>query len=470
MNYLESVKYLIDNFIFTTITDEYKESARDDSHIINRPSKYFNDLLNQYVYSISGSSEFYHNRELTDYYINNNIYIPNYDLKTSLSLNKKVIIQLDFHPGSRSFNIIRNNFFDNLFKDYPELLSEMKLGNAYLFLYFGFEADSFYYNDYNNVDGNLKNYYELFDNVIIDYGLPNTSMIILSSNMLGYEQERIQYGDDTPLTTCIFDNVTEYETFTRATNTIDVNYSFEKHIENLKKSTKYLLRVNRTTNQYRDLMLYYLYKSNNIDKCIVEHIKFGVSKSQLINLLLECRDICNLNGFIQLSELFEYDESVYDKIINSLPHLTNDTDNLVTNHYGIEPISHDVYHKTLFSWVSTSLLDKDNQVFINASTFSPMLYYHPLLIHGNRQHIEKIKESGYNSYDWIFDESHDLDGSALSRFVKSTNSVDYLLSKSKDDIIDILIKNKDKLINNRNKLLRTDSIENIITKFVRILV
>jgi len=470
--YLNTVKYLVENFEFTTIDTMYMVSTLPDAHVINRPCKYFNDLFNIHTYRIKNTNQYYHNKDVIDYYLKENIHLPLLDLDSAIESPKKVILQLQFHPGNRDFNEIREKFFDEFFKEHPRVLSEMKSGNIFLFLYFGFEADSFYYNDYNTEEGNLKNYYEMFENVIIDYNLPHNSMIILSSNALGYDHEKLQYGENSPIVKCIFDNVLEYDTFTKLKGSLDaIDYDFEEHIENIKNSKIYALRLSRTTNMYRDLMLYYIFKSKNTDKCIIEHNDFSLTNETLSYNLNKCIDICEKYNYTDIIEFFKFDEDVYNEIVSNLPYSYDESDKneLTTGHYGIEPISHDVYKKSLFSWVSTSLLDKENQVFINSSTINPMLYYHPLIIHGNTHHIEKIKESGFETFQFMGDESHDNNNDVFFRFVNNVRVINNLFSMNRNDIIELLIENKHKLIKNKEMVFNCNSIENIIYNFSKIL-
>ena len=470
--YLNTVKYLVENFEFTTIDTLFKVSNLTDAHAINRPCKYFNDLFNIHTYRIKNTNQYYHNKNVVDYYLEENINLPLLDLNEAIESSKKVILQLQFHPGNRDFNEIREKFFDEFFKYYPQVLSQMKSGNLFLFLYFGFEADSFYYNDYNTEPGNLKNYYEMFENVISDYDLPYNSMIILSSNALGYEQQKLQYGDDTPIVKCIFDNVLEYDTFTKLKGSLDaIDYEFQEHIENIKSGNVYALRLSRTTNMYRDLMLYYIVKSKNIDKCIIEHNDFYLTESSLLDNLHKCIKICEKYNYTDIIDFFKFDKDVYNDIKDNLPYRydESDKDELTTGHYGIEPISHDVYKKSLFSWVSTSLLDKDNQVFINSSTINPMLYYHPLIVHGNTHHIKKLQDSGFETFDFMGDESHDSSDDVFFRFVSNVRVINNLFSMQRDDVIKLLIENKDKLIKNKETIFKCNSIENIISEFYKIL-
>lgn len=467
-NYLDIVTDLSKNYKYITVKTKYAVGEYENAHIVNGECVYLNDLFIKGSYQIRDTNIPFHNKNMVDRLssMEKGLYLENID-----TIEDNTIVQVQFHPSNREFSVLKEKFFDKFFKEFPQLVQKMQDGKAYLFLYFGFEADSFYIDDYNK-QNYYKNYYEMFESILSEWKLPSKSMIVLSSNALGYEQEKLQYNNQLPKVKCIFDNVTEWETFSKHKGDIIWDYDFDTHIQNLKKSTNYLLRVNRTTNLYRDLMIYYLFSSNNDSKSIIEHSEFN-NNIELKNALNECKKISNNLGFTELEKYFEYSSDIIDVIDSKLPLIAssyeNDNTQLDTEHYGIEPIPHDIYHNSIFSWVSTSLIDKDNQVFINYSTFNPILYYHPLIIHGNRYHIKSLVNSGYKSYSDFVNEDYDSSDNILERFVLNVKEIDKLFSLSKDELIQKIINSKDTLEYNRNKLFECNSIENIITKFYNII-
>ena len=218
-------------------------------------------------------------------------------------------------------------------------------------------------------------------------------------------------------------------------------------------------------------MLYYLFSSNNDSKSIIEHSDFNDSES-FKTMLEECKLLANKFGYSDIEKYFEYDLNIIDKIKSNLPMIASiheSKDNINDTNYGIEPIPHDVYHNSIFSWVSTSLIDKDNQVFINYSTFNPILYYHPLIIHGNKHHIKSLKKSDYLSFSNLVNEEYDDNHNILERFVMNVNEINNLLQLSKDELIERIIENRDVLEYNRKNLFQCNSIENILCNFYNIL-
>ena len=466
-NYINIVSNLSKTYNFISLKKEYKFGDYKDAHVINRPSFFLNDLLIRGTYNIPSSEKVFHDIEMVNTLsaMDKGTYLDNLDY-----ISDNTIIQFELHPSNRDFLKIKNLFFDKFFKEFPLVLQKLKQSKCYLFINFGFEADSFLIDDYNK-ENYYKTYYEMFEDIIDEWDIPSTSMIILSSNGLGYEQEYIKYKQF-PKVKCIFENVTEMDTFRKFKNTENLKYTFEEHIDNLKKSSKYLLRVNRTSNKYRDLMIYYLFASNNFKKSIIEHSEFNIDTNNLQKLLNECKLISNKLGY-DISNLFNYSDDIINKINNTLPLVASSDElndrTLISESYGLEPIPHDVYKSSIFSWVSTSLLHAENQVFINASTFNPILYYHPLLIHGNKSHLDCLKKSNYNSFSFLFDEDYDKDDNTMIRFVKNVNQIDKLLQIPKDILIQKIIDNRNILEDNRKTLFKCNSIKNILVKFYNLL-
>ena len=123
----------------------------------------------------------------------------------------------------------------------------------------------------------------------------------------------------------------------------------------------------------------------------------------------------------------------------------------------------------MFSWVNPSLPDKKNYVFINQSTFSPVLHYHPILWFGHTHLIKCFKEYGYKSFDWLFDESYDELTSDLDKFKANVKQVDKVMNMDKDYLIDLMWDNRDTLQHNRDLFIERKSIERIIRKLYGII-
>ena len=166
-------------------------------------------------------------------------------------------------------------------------------------------------------------------------------------------------------------------------------------------------------------------------------------KNNYINKSLVQHRVFEKEGIPASHNFFDYktDYEVLDKIKNDIPInsskyenslVINSNDHIVYNkvehHISNEPIDNSVYEDSVFSWVNPSLPDKKNYVFINQSTFSPVLHYHPILWFGHTHLIKCFKEYGYKSFDWLFDESYDELTSDLDTFKANVKQVDKVMN------------------------------------------
>ena len=94
-----------------------------------------------------------------------------------------------------------------------------------------------------------------------------------------------------------------------------------------------------------------------------------------------------------------------------------------------------------------------------------MLYYHPLIYHANPRTIGKLKECGYKSFNFLYNEEPiDTEKDYIKRLLLSIKEVDRLLQMDKGELISILEDNQSTLEYNRNLLFECNSIKRILTK------
>ena len=470
-NYIKKVKSLIDNYYLTTFPVDFKlESGTygyddyiegDSLFVCGRCNHLRNELLNPDFYKVGNkhikTNDTFHNKELVDF-LKTYKRIESGNLNDALKSNKKVIVEMEMHgiqEHKKSYSMFRKIFFDKIFKD-NVILEKVKSGNLFLFLYYGWEADDF--TKHERPDDKYKNWYDMFRSVMVDYNLPLNSIIIAQSSLVGYEREK-NYDFNGVKPKVIYDNITEFiplKSIAR-NNKFNVNYTIEEHFENLKKSKHTLLRIHRTWHPYRDAMLYYLYKNNYQNKSLIEHREFEK----------EC--------IWHHKNLFgdKVDENILEKIKKDIPIKSSDYEkNMILekeHHISNEPIDNLVYENSFFSWVSPSLPDKRDYIFINQSTFSPILHYHPILWFGHTNIIKYFKQCGFKSFDWLFDESYDTIDSDLDKFKHNIKEVDKIMNMDKKSLIDLMWDNREILQHNRNLLLECKSIERILTKLYEIL-
>ena len=480
MNYINILKDIIDNFYVTTYmrdfrlernTIGYDKVIEGDAKIICGRGRVLKDeWLNPDFYKFGPNhiqtDKTFHREDVVDF-LRSYKRLNTGNFQNAMNSGKKVIMEMEMHGVAEhpeSYTMFRVNFFDKLFKD-REIVKRIKEGKFFIFLYYGWEADDFRKSE--KPADKYKNWYEMFRSVLIDYKLPTNSIIIAQSNLLGYKNEK-EYDFKGVKPSVIFDNITEFQPFKSVARNdkLNVDYPIEEHFKNLRKSKHTLLRIHRTWHPYRDNMLYYLYKNNYINKSLVQHRVF------------------EKEGIPASHNFFDYktDYEVLDKIKNDIPIksskyenslVINSNDHIVYNkvehHISNEPIDNSVYEDSVFSWVNPSLPDKKNYVFINQSTFSPVLHYHPILWFGHTHLIKCFKEYGYKSFDWLFDESYDELTSDLDKFKANVKQVDKVMNMDKDYLIDLMWDNRDTLQHNRDLFIECKSIERIIRKLYGII-
>ena len=470
-DYVKKVKSLIDNYYLTTFPVDFKLESNTygydgyiegDSQFVCGRSVYLKDeLLNPNFYKVGNkhikTNKTFHNKELVDF-LKTYKRIESGNLNDALKSNKKIIIEMEMHgiqEHTESYTTFRNIFFDKIFED-KILLEKIKSGNLFIFLYYGWEADDFI--EYGKPNDKYKNWYDMFRSVLVDYNLPSNSIIIAQSSLVGYEREK-KYNFNGIKPRVIYDNITEYVPLKSISrnNKLSVDYSIDEHFENLKKSENILLRIHRTWHPYRDAMLYFLYKNNYQNKSLIEHPEFEK----------EC--------IWHHKNLFgnEVDESILERIKKDIPIKSSEYEkNMILDkehHISNEPIDNSVYENSLFSWVSPSLPDKTDYIFINQSTFSPILHYQPILWFGHTNIIKHFKQCGFKSFDWLFDESYDELTSDLDKFKANTKQIDKIMNMDKNSLIDLMWDNRDVLQHNRNLLFECRSIKRILTKLYGVL-
>jgi len=383
--------------------------------------------------------------------------------------SKISIVELEMHPAPPS--IIKDKLEEIIFskKLFIELLQKKKL---ILIFFYGWEADYF---GTLEPDDNNNTVYNILLELYEKYKIPRESIIFQNSNASGQYLDS-QRPDSDSLPISFYENWFEFETFHRVKGNIpEVNtYTFEEHFELLKKESNYnFLRLNRTSKPERDVMLYWTHKLGLENDILFEHPK--ITREFLdIPHLNHLTDLYRFHTTSQISKLkngkflYEYiggDEDTIQKLEQLVPLHSNQINTSVK--YDVienEPIPHSVYTKAPLSYVFTSFPERDDYVFFNQTVFNPIYNYHPLLFFSNYNSLFYFQKQGYYSYDWIFDETYDKIKDNNIRLLYSYREMMRINDLGKNKILDLIYNNQDKLIFNREKLIRTESLMNYVTK------
>ncbi|OUW60729.1 MAG: hypothetical protein CBD63_02990 [Candidatus Pelagibacter sp. TMED203] len=471
MTYIDKVKHILDNYNFCT----YQEDIRFGDVDIANPSTYFWRLFTQHFYQIPHTNSIFHDKELFNF-LRNYDYKDEFDLKTCLERDKKFILQMDLHPATshnKPFELIKTKFFDYLFSK-KEIIESMKSGKMTLFLYQGWEAENYTISWWP--DDKYKTFYHMIEDVLQEYGLSYSSIVVLNSNVKLYNHKHN--------VNIIYDNAMEMNSFKRGVSgteygikikDFDETYSVDDYLDKVKNSKYRLLRISRTPQHLRDKMLYFLYKSNFHNKSVIEHRYYD--KNNIIDdskFFQKAKKYCKQNNLIELIDLFDYDKidkNILNNIDKDIPLMGSPYEKKQGYHklhlHPNSPIPFDVYENTIFTWASTSLPDQDDKVFLNQSTFNPILNYHPVIWHGQKHTTKWFKYFGFKSYEWLFENETKADDTdcIAERFVLNMQDVIRVMNMSDDELYNRIKDNKDTLQHNRDLLFECKSIERIITKF-----
>lgn len=132
----------------------------------------------------------------------------------------------------------------------------------------------------------------------------------------------------------------------------------------------------------------------------------------LVDANLTDAGLISMNHFASWQSYFEgkslsNEQAVYYN--KDLPKLINGkNNNEQPDHYYIRRITDDVF---LNSWVSViseaSAGDGDGTIFISEKIFKPIICFHPFIVVGNKNYLEKLREMGYKTFEGFIDESYD---------------------------------------------------------------
>ena len=91
-------------------------------------------------------------------------------------------------------------------------------------------------------------------------------------------------------------------------------------------------------------------------------------------------------------------------------------------------------------------------MFLSEKTWKCIYGYHPVIIWGNPSTLKYLKSVGYKTFDFLWDESYDLEYDATKRLKKIFDTIEYICSGAIDDKL-YSEELKDVLIHNHNNLV-----------------
>jgi hypothetical protein len=322
---------------------------------------------------------------------------------------------------------LKKNFFRDIHKD---IIKEVNNNNGKILVNYsheGWVGDSLFrsfYEGIKEVNLNPKNVIL----VLNDITLLDKLKTFLNSNDINIDEFPII------INYCYY--VTQSAGFVDVENKIN----YEDYISN--KKFKFL-SLNRRLNLQRFLLLINLYdtikdnSSISFDKdLVIEDVARILNKIEFPNCLTES-DIL----------LFEDAKEKLDKLPqNSFIDTTELNSTTGYNHQAWSPFKD--------SWISlvteTSFFHQND--FLSEKTWKPLWYFQPFIVTGRPYTLRYMKELGYKTFDWLFDESYDaiLDNGERINFIikeiKRVNEIPF------EELKELILNNKETLIHNHNLL------------------
>jgi len=482
MKYIDKFKTIYKDWWMSNLDRDY-HTKTNPQHLIVNSSRYLSEVFHRDNFIVNDKQQYFGNKE-TFKHLTMGFWDNDIPFRRLLENDEKVIVQAGLHPITDSIYPIYDTkrwFFD-LFLE-PNVVRKMKNGTLVLLLYQGWEAEDYTDEIYSRVKADkYKNYYDMFRDVLEQYKLPKSSMIILSSNLFGNDHE--DYGVNV-----IYDNIMEWNSLHRGIaksyarrmlketghdfRSVNIDYSVDEYLETIKNNDKRICRLSRTKHQQRDWMLYLMKKNNWLDKSLVEQKFFNRSHIECDKYTAQTAiDFCNNNKEYKylIDNFRNIDKEVIQKLEAKVPMIASNYETHPkfkpdTIHSNL-PIPYDVYNKSVFSWVSTSLPDRTDMVFLNQSTFNPILFYHPIMWLGSPKTTEYFKKYGFKSYEWLFENESKADNAEIfsHKLIYNLHDLNKVMNMSNDELYNRIKDNKDTLVHNRNLLIRCKSIDRIITQ------
>lgn len=115
------------------------------------------------------------------------------------------------------------------------------------------------------------------------------------------------------------------------------------------------------------------------------------------------------------------------------------------------------FHQSYLHIVTETHYDTDT-LFLSEKIFKPMWHCQPFIVFGNPGTLKQLRKLGYKTFDEFIDESYDLEQDANKRLNMLTKSITDFISKSPDELTEIMKKMKYIFEHNLNNIDRRHGI------------
>lgn len=325
-------------------------------------------------------------------------------------------------------NQIKKNFFRDIHKDIIEAVNNNKGKILVNYSHEGWVGDSLF-----------RSFYEGIKEVNLN---PNQVILVLNDITLldklkvFLERNKNININEFP----IIINYCYYVTQSAGFVNCETKIFYEDYIINKKYK---FLSLNRRLNIQRFLLLINLYNdiqnnsSISFDKnLIIEDLEKILNKNDFPNFLNE-NEKSLFNNAKEKFDLLPQNRFIDTEKLNS------------TNGY-----DHTAWSPFKDSWISlvteTSFFHQND--FLSEKTWKPIWYFQPFIVTGRPYTLKYMKELGYKTFDWLFDESYDLilnNGERIDFIIKEIKRVNAIPF---EELKELILNNRETLIHNHNLL------------------
>ena len=273
-------------------------------------------------------------------------------------------------------------------------------------------------------------------------------------------------------------NFFHWELFTRLKQDFDREDYFtstvckEQYIKDaflVKRNKKFFLPI-RNVKSHRVLLLTALTKKGVIDdgyySCIgiMEQILKVEDRNYLKKeTVREIRDKCLSR--VDYVESFDITKTDILRLLKKIPIFINEyegfRDGVDIDDRSILPQVNDSYFTITFETV----VGDDTNLFITEKSYKPFFYMQPFIIIGEPHTLAYLRTKGYETFPEFFDESYDEIIDKNDRFSFCTEQILKLCEKDIDELHEMYISVKDKLIHNRRLFLSQNPKKEVKTWF-----
>ena len=286
------------------------------------------------------------------------------------------------------------------------------------------------------------NFWELLTLSALRHDIPRAKLFFISSNLkeeVSYDMWQKEFYPNDRINVMAFNFFSTYiyeGSIRKNSNSYQTIKTIDDAVTNIKENQKMFLSLNRKKRFHRIYTIYKIFKSTFKNNTLISY-----DKLELSDYLRLGNDSMDLNMF--------------EKLIESSPSILDFSD---FDRNWVNENSTRLFDESMISLVSETIFETWNNtsIFFSEKTFKPMLHYHPILIFGQPEINDSLKQIGFKTYDKYFDLSFDSTQNHFDRIDSQIEQLEVLNDKlsmmSISERVDWLLQDKETLEHNKEAL------------------